>query len=207
MPRPKIDPSWIEKIRGILANNSPRSAAEIWRGLKRDRKLKNEDTTTPVPSVRAIGRIMKEFKNAPEEERLPYQVFAWPGSMENGALPWEASRAVLDLLRYRTEIELVPPTIREAQWFWRVTLAIPDAPIEKRQKIAMRIAIHEIAFNPSPQTFTAIQWEMAYQPWRLAKDQQAYDRLPSNLRKHPVMELSASDAEMFLNQRRFDLGD
>ena len=101
------------------------SGAEIRRRLVNNLKIKKEDSPTPVPSDRAIRRIMAEFKAAPEEERLPYQVFAWPQAMESGALPWEASRAVLDLVRFRIEAGYGPPLIGEAQWFWRVTLAIP----------------------------------------------------------------------------------
>ena len=189
MPRPRIHRFWIEKIRGILANNSPMGGVEMRRLLKYDPEMEKQNPPTPVPSDRAIRRIMAEFKDAPEEERLPYQFFAWPGSMENGALPWEASRAVLDLLRLRTENRMRPPLIREAQWFWRVTLAIPDAAIEKRRHIALHLAMHAITLNPSPQTLTAIQWEMVYQPWRSAKDKQAHKRLPSELRHRPVIEL------------------
>ena len=178
------------------------SGAEIRRRLMNDLKIKKEDPPTPVPSDRAIRRIMAEFKAASEEERLPYQVFTWPGSMESGALPWEASRAVLDLLRLRTEKRFGPPLVREAQWFWRITLAIPDAPIDERHDAALELAMHAVALNPSPHTFTVIQWRLAYQPWRSAKDREAYDRLPSELRKSPVIELGILDALPLLGRRR-----
>lgn len=189
MPRPRIQPFWVERIRTFLANDPAMTGTEIRHRLASDPKIKKEAPLTPVPSDRAIRRVMAEFRAAPKGERLPYQFFAWPGSMENGALPWEASRAVLDLLRFRTENGLGPPLIREAQWFWRVTLAIPDAPIGKRRHIALHLAMHAIALNPSPQTLTAVQWKLTYQPWRSAKDKKAYGQLPSELRKSPVMEL------------------
>jgi hypothetical protein len=46
--------------------------------------------------------------------------------METGALPWEATRAALDLLRYFQEKNLGRPTVRLTTWYWKVCLATPD---------------------------------------------------------------------------------
>jgi hypothetical protein len=64
-----------------------------------------------------------------EDERKVRRWVRWPHSFADGNLPWEASRAVLDLIAYEHPHR---PTIAEALDFWRFTQAAPDAPVEFR---------------------------------------------------------------------------
>lgn len=198
MARPRTHPFWVERIKLLLANNPAMSGAEIRRRLANDQKgISAEPAPTPVPSDRAIRRIMADF---PEAEHLPYRVFAWPDSMESGALPWEASRACLDLLRFRRERNMAEPLIRECQWFWRVSQAIPDAPVKERADIAHMLILHAMASGPSPGLLTRVQWRLAYQvtsrDWsRSEADREAYKLLPEDLRGPLRVAVDAANPE------------
>jgi hypothetical protein len=63
--------------------------------------------------------------------------------MEYGALPWEASRACLDLLGHLTRKDKPAPLNALAEKFWRVTQAAPDALIEVRLALAGRFLVFE----------------------------------------------------------------
>src|SRR5207244_3214125 len=115
--------------RELVANDPSLSGAQIRRKL-----VEANFKDARVPSDRAIRRIVTEF---PPEERQPYKFFSWPTSMESGALPWEASRACLDLLRYLNEQGRKPPLNSLAQAFWYITLAAPAAPIKERVEAAL----------------------------------------------------------------------
>ncbi len=98
--RPPLATFWVERIRILLANNPRISGVEIRRKLINDQNIKKEhDAPTPVPSDRAIRRIMVQFRGASTKERQSYRYFSWPESMEMGIVPWEAARVILDLMR------------------------------------------------------------------------------------------------------------
>ena len=94
------------------------------------------------PVQRTIGRIIKrEWEPLSEQEKTLYRYFSWPESMERGQLPWEASSYALELVshwRYSPA-----PTVRMALWYWRVSLAAPDAPAVTRFGIAELLASAE----------------------------------------------------------------
>ena len=145
MARPGVHAFWVDKIRVMVANEPGMSGVEVRRRLLNRQLVKGEPTPpTPVPSDRAIRRIMERFKELPRAEQQPYTVFSWPESMELGALPWEASRAALDLLRLRTDKRFGPPLIREALWFWHVTQAAPDAELGIRRDLAAYLAMQKM---------------------------------------------------------------
>src|SRR5437870_9072922 len=96
MPRPKTDHRWIQLIKQLCVNNERMTARAI------ARRLQAEPDGQNAPSERTVSRLIEEFESS-QESKLPYKYFCWPGSMESGALPWEASRACLDLLRYFTD--------------------------------------------------------------------------------------------------------
>ena len=204
MPRPRLHTFWVEKIRELVADDPSISAAAIRRKFKNEERLDERAKVgavqpTPVPSARVIGRYLKEFRELPLKERQPYSAFSWPGSMESGALPWEASRAALDLLRYRVEMGLkksILPRVGEVRWFWRVTQAVPDAPLKNRATLAgilqMRTEFEDRGLGTQEgkaKTMIPIQWELAYQPWRSDEDKKAHHELPKDWREmEPLMQ-------------------
>jgi hypothetical protein len=193
MARPGVHPFWREQIYNELAEDPALSGAAIRRKFVRLKgDLIKETPPTDPPSDRAIRRIKKQFEALAPAERRPYERFSWPESMESGALPWEASRAALDLLRYRYATMPTPPRINEVKRFWQVTQAIPDAPIEMRNNIAgllnFEAGLHTRGISDlqsHKQAMRWFQWYMAYEPWRSPEDKQAWLKLPDELRSPP----------------------
>jgi hypothetical protein len=97
---------------------------------------------TELPSDRAIRRAVQEFDEKEESEKLRQRYFSWPSSMDIGAVPWEGTRACLDLLAEFTARGKQPPTNLMTERFWRVTQATsPDLDIAIRLQIAMRLIV------------------------------------------------------------------
>ncbi len=155
MPRPPISEYWQMQIKR-LAENAAHSAESIAATLKERGQV--EGVEEPVPAVRTIARYVREFRKLPEIERRPYRYFVWPDSMGTPDLPWEASRAALDLTRHRYALGLHPPTTVEAKWFWRLTLAAPALRLEYRSKMALDLAVGELIGTRS----IAAHWAVAY---------------------------------------------
>jgi hypothetical protein len=126
-------------VREIAENEPQRSPREIFERLEREAETLGRDD---APSKRTIGRIRAEHKAVPEMERVAYRYVYWPEAMERGSLPWEASAAVFELLRY-CAAQGRRPTVREAFWYWRATLAAPDAPAADRRRVADTLGIFE----------------------------------------------------------------
>lgn len=184
MPRPAIHSYWQAEIKALAEADKASLSVDAIVASLRERKPP-DSVSDPVPSARTVARYVREHRNADEKDRLPYRVFSWPQSMEAGSLPWEAARACLDLLRYRTDRGMAAPLVRECQAFWRITQAVPDAPEEKRVYFALIITLNEMLTDASPQVLTAIEWRLAYQPWRSEEDKEAFSALPEEWRKLP----------------------
>ena len=127
--------------------------AEAW-GLK----------AVDVPSESTLGRIVTEFRRTDPAERRNYQRFRWPESLGADDLPWEASRSLLDLLAYLDAHAKPRPPIRLARWYWRVTLAAPDASIPERLWNAVSLASQESVAASVSEAWT--ERFLAYAPWR-----------------------------------------
>ena len=170
MPIPKTDAEILAEIRAMRANNPRMSARAIRRHLLLGGKK--------APSERTIHREIEKFKAMNPEEQKVYKVFRWPDSMEDG-IPWEASRALFDLLRVRADKGRPAPLVDEAKWFWRVTQAIPEAPITIRADIAGHLTLVErYERQPHPGAPEILQRLLTYQPWRSEADKQAYEAQP-----------------------------
>lgn len=142
MPAKPIPPYWREKVKELLSQSDGKASdAAIKRALKTEGQKMSEQGEKEEkaiaegwPSLRTIGRIRVEWKDKPEEQ-AQYRLFSWPEAMEQGYLPWEATRCLLDLVRYLDQLylheqpeeggEKAHITIRQATWYWRVCLATP----------------------------------------------------------------------------------
>jgi len=137
-----IEEYWQHRVR-VLTENEPRLSARAMAGrLEQEAaKLNRSDS----PSERWIRKEQVEFRSRQAAERAPYRQFAWPGSMDTGDLPWEASASALELLRLFRPYETGQrPTIALARWFWRITQAAPDAPVVMRRALAGRLTAAEL---------------------------------------------------------------
>lgn len=182
MPRPKTDQSWREAIRIIAANEPALSSRAI---LTRLEGMEAQLGRSDWPSERTIRRILKEFPGLPEEQRTGYRHLAWPRFAEGGAMPWEAGRAVLELLRYcRVQFPDYKPTVHLGKWFWRTTLAEPDLDTARRFGIALDLAaldagqlpeswIEGLTYTPSEHRLR-IEDYLVSAPWQSEESMRAY---------------------------------
>ena len=165
-----VDPIWIERLRQAAV--SPRKP----RARRIDRQWDAEYPRAEYPdrpSERWIEEKLKtEWDDLPASEKQGYSAFYWPGSMLSGALPWEAAPAALELFALmNTGNSRGRPHIRHARWFWRVTLAAPDAPIYRREDISRELARLE-GRGPIPQGLG--EEYLAFAPWRSEENDAAY---------------------------------
>ena len=143
MPRQSISNYWKALIRD-RAENSDDSADAITAGLEElSGKACELGVSDPPPKRRTVSRYVTEFRSG--RERSPYRLFYWPGCMGDGehCVPWEASRAALDLLAYILSESLHRPPVILVRNFWTATLAAPDADVQTRLRIATRIALDQ----------------------------------------------------------------
>jgi hypothetical protein len=147
--RPKLDPYWVGWLGMQFANRPDLNPAEISELAQKEAERSNPP---PSPPARATAYKYRDlYETIPEHIREGYRQFVWPDMMEDGSLPWKASRDALDLLNWADEHDLSPPTVAITAWFWRVTLALPDAPLGLRLRIAVTIATHKEAGQPIPE--------------------------------------------------------
>ena len=97
-------------------------------------------------------------------------------------MPWEAGRAVLELLGYcRVQFPDYKPTVHIGEWFWRTTLAAPDLDTERRFGIALDLAILDegqpaaggLVETPSEHR-VRIEEYLVSQPWESEESMWAY---------------------------------
>jgi hypothetical protein len=164
MPRARL--SQYDLAIAKLAGEST-SAAEV---ARRFMQLVAGQPWRDVPSERTVRRRALEFQK--RLARLGTQAqnrrFSWPESMLSGTVPWEASRAALDLLKYRDEHSRDLPTNREARFFWRIRQASPALDDGRASTLAALLAVVEF-FTEIDETAVVqldwLQWVLAYQPW------------------------------------------
>ena len=161
MPRPPTDRQWVHRVKAMRVNHPKLSAEGIAKALE-----------PGGPSGRQVRRILQRWDPSPEERR-DYAIFRWPESMESGALPWEASRDLLDLQQHMlgkgTEIP-----VRFARSYWRACLAMPDADIESRRNVASHLAMWEVSGNSPAARREPLHWYLTYAPWRSPENMTAY---------------------------------
>ena len=127
MPTPKLHPTYINEIEYYVSENKKVPAVWIHDQLKKLREnISPEDDLPEAPALRTVQRYVRKLKNPEEQARLADEkLFRFPESMENGWIPWEATRDCLDLLRWCLDNNHGRPIIRLAKWYWRVCLADP----------------------------------------------------------------------------------
>jgi len=178
MGRPKTKGHWEELIR-VLTENEPRLGplairSRLEQAAKEAEAAKvNKDELGPIPSLRTIGRLQRQFRPLSEEERQPFRLFRWPESMETGALPFEASTAALELLRGYEEAAWGRPLIGVVRWFWRVTAIAPDAPFAEREEAARYLNVLDVLPGEDTNARRVEMW-LAFRPWQSDAAAEAY---------------------------------
>lgn len=171
MPRTPIDAFWIEKIYTLRADNPRRGARAIKAQLER---IGREIDRSDWPEERTIAKYISTFDRLPEHEKQRYHSVYWPETFERGILPWEAAAACLELLNEHQGKER--PTVRLARWFWRVTLAAPDAPAFYRRNYAGWLAAAEIVGTGNANVSRYVEAALQYAPWRSSENERRYKK-------------------------------
>ena len=180
MPQPAVEKPVRASVFVMFAEDAPPTTKEI-----RARLISAADEAVKagrpfkVPSERTIRRLHQEYKeDLTDEERSQYHQLKWPESMEMGVaiteLPWDASASVLELLAFSQREGRRRPTIRQAKWFWRITLAAPDAPLPSREYSSWMLAAHEDRGSVPEEELRKVEWFLAFAPWRSDDNRQSY---------------------------------
>lgn len=170
MPRPKTDEQVRRVIYRAVENNPSLTAKSIRKVLVAGHK----ELAIPelaIPSERTISRIKNEFLERSSEDRIGFRYASWPESMLDGALPWEAGSALLEL-RHCYRGHASRPTVSVAQWFWRITSAAPDAPLEFRVSLAQYCA----DLKPGADEFQAVEAYLEFTPWQSKESKEKYEQ-------------------------------
>jgi len=177
MPRPRTGPLWVERIETLTEEGE--SVASIFRTLKQEAE---QDGRNDYPGERTVRRIAEAHRRKPEHVRREAALFRWPRTMLAGTLPWEASRAALNLLRIYDQEGWGRPTVKTVRWFWRVSMAAPALSPEATARLsamlqnielASEIKVPEEEIGWQPETYELI---LAYQPWQDSEHRQAAEQ-------------------------------
>lgn len=172
MPRARVSDIYRHHaflIWGEEPRASARSVAE-----KLDR-LALEAGKDDAPSERTISRWRDEFRSLSEQEQQQYHDARWPESMEMGALPWEASGVFMEVAGKYLE-KGVRPKVLLIKWLWRITQAIPTAPLYFRLKLAIPMSFSESVGYNSTALLRSIEAVMSFPSWT-PEGYKAYNRL------------------------------
>ena len=168
MPNIRIPDYWRQQVKYILAENQRISISDILHLLDAKAELfqKSDEATertlsNNVPSPRTISRVRDEWRAMEQSERVQYQQFFWPESMQGGALPWEASSAGLELLLFLDSngVRERPP-IRLVMWYWRVIQASRD--MSRAQSFSIAAELTRQEGNGQAPGNPGAEWLMAY---------------------------------------------
>jgi hypothetical protein len=145
--RPPLDAFWVSWLGRTFAQNPELNPGEV---AKYAKEWAEEHGRNDPPARATVYKYHNAYSSLPESARQAYRQFVWPDSMAQGLIPWEASRAALDLLKWTNQHELPPPTVGIVSWFWRVAMALPEASLTLRLRVALTLATHVEGDRPIP---------------------------------------------------------
>ena len=150
----KISDFWADWMRWEFANRPNLISREIQEQAEELAKAWPQEEGHPspgkAPGLRTIYKYRDAYHELPEYAQRAYQPFRWPTSMEQGLLSWEASSRAIELLTWCQDQELWAPPISLTNWFYRISLVIPKAPLGERLRVAQTVASYREAEQDVP---------------------------------------------------------
>jgi len=158
---------WLSRIYEQCVNYPKRTANEVADVLMRVRNEEIPIGVPPPPFTRTVSDRMALFKKEfSEEQKQQYGYADWPDSCISGALPNEASAALLRLLRYYAEVgETRKPTVTYARWFWRLWTAADDAAAPVKRIADLAVLLAEREDDPENAMWAWVKWHVAFKLW------------------------------------------
>lgn len=169
-PKFRIDVDVFSEIQRLAASEKPRfSPAQIHRWITGIEEYRGR-----VPSLRTVQRAAKVLEQRPDEEKRPDEPFQWH-HMGDHCLPWEAGPYLLRMWAFAEDGGIAPhiarsenvllgaSTFRDAKWWWRVHLAVPDISLFDVHWLARIMTYLERTNVPVPTD--DFQVFLAYRPW------------------------------------------
>ena len=192
----KKDTYWEQRFKSLKAINPSWGARRIREALQNST---SETRKGGAPGEGWVGNLIKQLKDSPtwpDEERM-YRTFHWPESMDNGDLPWKASRTGLELLQFldqETRGLSERPPVMLVKWFWKITELTPRLAVRNRFLSAVLLSTGELYDQPT--FLREIEWWLAYQPWEDETQKNIY-----------ALAVSRPDGAIpiYLNQMSFQL--
>jgi hypothetical protein len=157
MTRERLSQDWIDRMYFIF-ENEPRTPDYVI--AEQMKSFATEWGRNDYPKLRTIQKYRQAYRASEPEVKAQYRLFQWPESMIQGDLPWEASRASLELRAFLDVLGIrTSPPLSLVKWFWRVTLADPQARIDLRLSAAAGLARQEALEEPFDRGY---EWWLAY---------------------------------------------
>jgi len=145
-------------IKSVLAEYPEYGAFRV-RNAVAEAARKEQIPEDELPSQRTFDKKVAFIKGdeTVQKEITALRRVQWPESFGTEDLPWQSAVAVLDFLEVFPRLQInsglgfgllmdgqTRPTIRAAKWYWRLFLAAPEAPIDKRALMACMAAFTEV---------------------------------------------------------------
>lgn len=166
----KIDDFWAARLHEVAEELPKAGAPRVHHQLI---EIAAEENRDDWPSVKWVGRSLAKHRALKDEERAQYRRFTWPGAMETGLLPWEASRVALDVLRNNLYKHRTRPTINYVRWHWRLAQASPTMDFVLRDALVLNLLA--VRDDGGALSDTRLDLLLAFEPWRNGLCQQMYD--------------------------------
>ena len=175
---------YVNRVRTHVANDRNVGPGEIMRRLELE--AGDEGATDLLPSSRTVRRLVKEARELPPNELMPYRYVRWPESFGPPAgLPWGSARAVLDELALHQGLGGGRIAVRWATWFWKLRQSAPGEPDPEARawirRAAGMLAALEVLGGAAPETLQAFEGALAFRSFESEGDaithgQVAYER-------------------------------
>ena len=175
---------------------------------------------TPSPSIRTIARMVSEFKELGSKIRALEAPWIW--TMQDDVIPADGARVILDTSAYVIDFgpsyldppfrpgfpdPVMPLTLREARWVWRVRSAASDLTLHDNWLLAEEFAVRERVHDVSRSDVGFIESGavdgllclLRFAPWRSAANKIQYDQMVHAERvvvPKPLQPFSASYEEI-----------
>jgi len=190
MARARIDERWGNIITSLVADNPNISARKVWKQLDIENLNRPDPIPTKHPSKRTVDERVNKLREPENKEQLEmHRRVYFPETFLNKEVPMESVPYVMELMRhfpYRGRPDgSTRPTIRQADWFYTLSMSAPSSPIHARTTMAIMLSMNDVAPEEQKSRWVnrmAEAW-LWYEPWDKPEDFHANQEIsPAKIR-------------------------